>query len=213
MIRSLFGGSAVIATALITATTLFYASPLVAEAALAPHTTLYQQQQEPTSAQELKKLSPAPPAPLPETSLDLSEVVAAPMPVPEAPVTVPARVDVLPAPPAPKPVAGIEEAPAAASQAYVATAYSLAGRTASGRPVGKGIIAADPRVLPLGTRVRLDAGPYSGEYLVADSGGAVKGRKIDVWVPSNREACRFGRRNIKLTVLSYGAKKKARGRN
>jgi 3D (Asp-Asp-Asp) domain-containing protein len=212
MIQSLFGGSAIIATALVTATTLFYASPLVAEAALAPHTTI-RQQQEPTSAQELKKTAPTPPAPLPEISLDSSEMVAAPMPAPEAPVAVPAPVDVLPAPPAPKPVAGIEEAPAAASQAYVATAYSLAGRTASGRPVGKGIIAADPRVLPLGTRVRLDAGPYSGEYLVADSGGAVKGRKIDVWVPSNREACRFGRRNIKLTVLSYGAKKKARGRN
>ena len=57
---------------------------------------------------------------------------------------------------------------------YVATAYSLRGRTASGRPVAKGLIAADPRHLPLGSRVRLEAGAYSGEYLVADTGGAHK---------------------------------------
>ncbi|MCA1557393.1 MAG: 3D domain-containing protein, partial [Acidobacteria bacterium] len=73
--------------------------------------------------------------------------------------------------------------------------------------VRKGTIAADPRVLPFGTRVRLDAGPYSGEYLVTDSGSAVKGNKIDVWVPTYQEACRFGRRNVKLTVLSYGPRR------
>jgi 3D (Asp-Asp-Asp) domain-containing protein len=63
-------------------------------------------------------------------------------------------------------------------------------------------------VLPFGTRVRLDAGQYSGEYLVTDSGSAIKGRKIDVWISSLREACRFGRRNVKLTVLSYGGRHK-----
>ena len=92
---------------------------------------------------------------------------------------------------------------------YVATAYSLRGRTASGKPVAKGLIAADPRVLPLGSRVRLDAGSFSGEYLVADTGTLVRGRRIDIWTPSSREAMRFGKRAIKLTVLSYGGKKKA----
>ncbi|MEJ7713337.1 MAG: 3D domain-containing protein [Pyrinomonadaceae bacterium] len=53
-------------------------------------------------------------------------------------------------------------------------------------------------------RVRLDAGSYSGEYTVADTGGLVRGRKIDIWMPCNIEARRFGRRQIKLTVLSYG---------
>ena len=86
---------------------------------------------------------------------------------------------------------------------YVATAYSLRGRTASGRMVAKGLIAADPRVLPLGARVRLEAGGYSGEYLVADTGGMIKGRRIDIWIPSSREAMKFGRRKVKLTVLSY----------
>ncbi len=91
---------------------------------------------------------------------------------------------------------------------YVATAYSLRGRTASGRPVAKGLIAADPRHLPLGSRVRLDAGAYSGEYLVADTGSLVRGKRIDIWTASSREAMRFGRRTVKLTVLSYGGRKK-----
>lgn len=93
---------------------------------------------------------------------------------------------------------------------YVATAYSLRGRTASGRPVAKGIIAADPRHLPLGSRVRLEAGAYSGEYLVADTGALVRGRRIDIWTPSSREAMRFGRRTVKLTVLSLGSRKRPR---
>jgi 3D (Asp-Asp-Asp) domain-containing protein len=85
---------------------------------------------------------------------------------------------------------------------FTATAYSLRGRTASGAGVRRGIIAADRRVLPLGTRVRLEAGSYSGEYVVADTGGAVRGRKIDIWVPQTSEAMRFGRRPVKLTVLT-----------
>ena len=90
---------------------------------------------------------------------------------------------------------------------FRATAYSLGGRTASGLRVSKGLIAADPRVLPLGTRVLLEAGAYSGEYLVADTGGLVRGKKIDIWTSNTREANRFGRRLVKLTVLSYPAKR------
>lgn len=100
-----------------------------------------------------------------------------------------------------------EEAYVVPPTAYVATAYSLRGRTASGRPVAKGLIAADPRHLPLGARVRLEAGAYSGEYLVADTGSMVRGRRIDIWTPSSREAMRFGRRTVKLTVLSLPRKK------
>lgn len=85
---------------------------------------------------------------------------------------------------------------------FTATAYSLPGRTASGAGVRRGIIAADRRVLPIGTRVKVEAGSYTGEYLVADTGGAVRGRKIDIWMPSTGEAMRFGRRNVKLTVLT-----------
>lgn len=101
------------------------------------------------------------------------------------------------------------EKPVTEPTTYVATAYSLRGRTASGRFVSRGLIAADPRVLPLGSRVRLDAGAYSGEYLVADTGALVKGRRIDIWTPSSKEAMKFGKRKVKLTVLSYGGKRKS----
>ena len=102
-----------------------------------------------------------------------------------------------------------EEDYVVAPTAYMATAYSLRGRTASGQMVSKGLIAADPRHLPLGTRVRLEAGSYSGEYVVADTGSMVRGRRIDIWTPTSREAMRFGKRMVKLTVLSFGAKKRA----
>jgi 3D (Asp-Asp-Asp) domain-containing protein len=116
------------------------------------------------------------------------------------------------------PVTSIESAPDAAAatattgrvlngESYMATAYSLRGRTASGAAVAHGMIAADPRVLPIGSRVRIEAGSYSGEYLVADTGGAVRGKRIDIWTPTSREAMRFGRRTVKLTVLQLGGKR------
>jgi 3D (Asp-Asp-Asp) domain-containing protein len=108
-------------------------------------------------------------------------------------------VESTPATPVEKPA---EQAAPVPGETYSATAYSLRGKTASGQSVGRGLIAADPRLLPLGTRVRLDAGAWSGEYVVADTGGAIKGRKIDIWTPTSREAMQFGRRPVKLTVLS-----------
>jgi 3D (Asp-Asp-Asp) domain-containing protein len=86
----------------------------------------------------------------------------------------------------------------ASKGSFSATAYCLNGRTAMGHGVRRGIIAADPRVLKLGSKVYVDAGAYSGTYLVSDTGGAVKGKKIDVWVPSCGEARRFGRRSIQV---------------
>jgi 3D (Asp-Asp-Asp) domain-containing protein len=109
-----------------------------------------------------------------------------------------------------------QRSPVTASQAlappasFVATAYSLRGRTASGRMVSRGLIAADPSVLPLGSRVLLEHPGYSGEYVVADTGGSIRGRRIDIWTPSAGEAMRFGRRTVKLTVLSYGARRPRR---
>ncbi|MDQ3180259.1 MAG: 3D domain-containing protein [Acidobacteriota bacterium] len=91
---------------------------------------------------------------------------------------------------------------------FRATAYCLKGRTATGGSVRRGIVAADPRVLPLGTRIQLNAGSYSGTYTVADTGGSVKGRILDIWVPSCSEAMRFGRRSIQVSVLGKGKKDK-----
>ena len=84
---------------------------------------------------------------------------------------------------------------------YTATAYCLKGRTAMGHSVRKGLIAADPRVLRLGSKVNLGAGAHSGEYLVSDTGGGIKGRRIDIWMASCSEARKFGRRSILVTPL------------
>lgn len=94
------------------------------------------------------------------------------------------------------------------AKTFKATAYCLRGRTASGGNVRRGIVAADPRVLPLGTRIQLNAGAYSGTYTVADTGGVVKGRILDIWVPSCSEAMRFGRRSVSVSVMGKGKKNK-----
>lgn len=91
------------------------------------------------------------------------------------------------------------------ARSFRATAYCLQGRMANGGGVRRGIVAADPRVLPLGTRIQIAAGSYSGTYTVADTGGAIRGRILDIWVPSCSEAMRFGRKTISVSVV--GAKK------
>ena len=65
------------------------------------------------------------------------------------------------------------------------------GFTASGRPAKWGTIAADRRVFPFGTRLRV---PGYGEGIVEDVGGAIQGRHIDVWFPTHAEALAWGRR-------------------
>jgi 3D (Asp-Asp-Asp) domain-containing protein len=85
--------------------------------------------------------------------------------------------------------------------AFSATAYCLSGRTALGHSVRRGIVAADPRVLKLGSKVLITAGSYTGQYIVSDTGGGVKGKELDIWVPSCSEARRFGRRTVTLSVI------------
>ena len=78
-----------------------------------------------------------------------------------------------------------------------ATAYSLPGTTATGIPVGWGVVAVDPSVIPLGTRMTI---PGYGEGIAADTGSAVRGRVIDVWVPTREQALAWGRRTITVTI-------------
>jgi 3D (Asp-Asp-Asp) domain-containing protein len=82
--------------------------------------------------------------------------------------------------------------------AFSASAYCFSGRTAMGHAVRRGLIAADPRVLRLGSKVYVNAGQWSGYYTVSDTGGAIKGKKIDIWVPSCGEARKFGRRTVQV---------------
>ena len=92
--------------------------------------------------------------------------------------------------------------------AFDATAYSIEGKTAAGTPARRGVVAADPDVLPIGSRIRVhDAGPYSGVYVVHDTGPAVQGREIDIYLANDAEAKRFGRRKVQVEVLDWGAKR------
>lgn len=78
-----------------------------------------------------------------------------------------------------------------------AYAYALRGTTASGIPVAPGVIAVDPRVIPLGTRLWV---PGYGEGIAADTGGDIKGNTIDVWMPSERQASDWGIKTLTITV-------------
>lgn len=77
------------------------------------------------------------------------------------------------------------------------TGYSLPGRTATGLPVGWGIVAVDPNVIPLGTRLTI---PGYGEGVAADTGGAVRGAMIDLWFPTLGQARAWGRRTVTITL-------------
>lgn len=89
---------------------------------------------------------------------------------------------------------------------FVATAYCKGTTTASGVAVRSGIAAADPRLLPVGSVVKLDGTPegHEGIYTVLDTGPKVQGRHVDLYMWSCHEALAFGRRKISLTVLRRG---------
>ncbi|HEX6163730.1 MAG TPA: 3D domain-containing protein [Vicinamibacterales bacterium] len=89
---------------------------------------------------------------------------------------------------------------------FSATAYCKGETTASGVGVRTGIAAADPAILPVGSVVRLETpNPrYSGVWTVMDTGPAVRGRSVDLYLWSCKEALQFGRRKVRLTVLRLG---------
>lgn len=87
-----------------------------------------------------------------------------------------------------------------------ATAYdpSAGSKTAMGTRARVGAVAVDPRVIPLGSKLYIESmdGFASYGYATAeDTGGAIKGNRIDLFYNSNAEANRFGRRNVKVYVL------------
>ena len=80
-----------------------------------------------------------------------------------------------------------------------AVAYSLPGYTALGIPVRRGVVAVDPALIPLGTKLHV---PGYGSSIAADVGYAIKGRIIDLWFPTTAKARQWGRRTVTITV--YG---------
>jgi 3D (Asp-Asp-Asp) domain-containing protein len=77
-----------------------------------------------------------------------------------------------------------------------ATCYDLPGRTATGMPVGQGVVAVDPSVIPLGTRIYV---PGYGNGVAADVGGGIQGDVIDLWMTPSQCAA-WGRRTVTITV-------------
>src|SRR5262245_58421921 len=85
-----------------------------------------------------------------------------------------------------------EPPPAPRLLPFEATAYSIEGTTADGTRAREGVVAADPDVIPLGSHIRIyGAGRYDGAYVVEDTGRAIQGREIDVYLRNDVEAKRF----------------------
>ncbi len=88
----------------------------------------------------------------------------------------------------------------------VATAYTddyasqgkWVGKTASGMKPQVGVVAVDPKVIPLGTELYIEG---YGEAIAGDTGGAIKGHRIDLFFNSRGECMEFGRKNIRVRVV------------
>jgi 3D (Asp-Asp-Asp) domain-containing protein len=88
---------------------------------------------------------------------------------------------------------------------YRATAYNTAGITASGEWTHRHVVAADPDLLPIGSRIKIRrAGRYSGEYVVADTGAKIQGRRLDIYMPGEQVCRKFGTRLVRVKVISVG---------
>ena len=139
-----------------------------------------------------------------ETNLSVLE-----LPTPEVPVT---KLDLS----SPNPGLGSKSSSQAAEEytglqveeplyeVFEATAYCDFGITYSGVLVHRGIVAADPKVLPIGSVIEVSAGDYSGIYTVMDTGGVVKGEIIDIYMPDYEEAIQFGRQSVGVRVIRLG---------
>ena len=86
--------------------------------------------------------------------------------------------------------------------AYTANCEGCSGTTATGIDLNanpdKKVIAVDPAVIPLGSTVEVEG---YGTAVAGDTGGAIKGNKIDVFIPSKSEAVNWGRKDVKIKVL------------
>lgn len=81
----------------------------------------------------------------------------------------------------------------------VATAYTFTGNnTCTGITPYRGVVAVDPRVIPLGTRLYIEG---YGEAVAQDTGGSIQGNRIDVFFPSSEEAVNWGRRTVNVQIL------------
>ena len=87
--------------------------------------------------------------------------------------------------------------PGGGTMTVVATGYAMHGRTATGAPTGWGVVAVDPSVIPLGTRITI---PGYGSGVAADTGSAIQGATIDLWFPTVAQARAWGRRTVTIAL-------------
>jgi 3D (Asp-Asp-Asp) domain-containing protein len=143
---------------------------------------------------------------------------AAPPPPAPAPAPPPARAPVMqpPAPPPPNVVVVERSAPPAESEArgfqvarrmdMRATGYCLRGHMRTGVRTRDGMAATDPSVIPLGSVMRVwrTDGRLVGTFVAMDTGGAIRGNKIDLYMASCSEALDWGIRPVVVEVVAIG---------
>jgi 3D (Asp-Asp-Asp) domain-containing protein/LysM repeat protein len=148
-------------------------------------------------------LSEKPVQPAAETPTESAPAVEASAPVENTPA---------PAVEAPAPAESAPAAEAAApsskeiiveATAYTASCEGCSGITATGIDLlsnpNQKVISVDPSVIPLGSKVYVEG---YGEAIAGDTGGAIKGNKIDIFIPSKQDAINFGRKQVKVTILN-----------
>ena len=97
---------------------------------------------------------------------------------------------------------GTRHRPATTILQMTATAYCHAGTTKSGVWTRPGIVAGDPRIVPLRSLIRIVSPErYAGIYQVMDTGSAIKGRRLDLFIPSCAHAKRFGRQPVVIQLV------------
>lgn len=88
------------------------------------------------------------------------------------------------------------------ASAFTAYCKGCSGKTASGIDLKKNpdikLIAVDPKVIPLGTKVWVEG---YGIAVAGDTGGSIKGNRIDVFVKTKKIALNWGRKNVEIKVL------------
>ena len=93
----------------------------------------------------------------------------------------------------------------AESRIFTATAFSSVGLTTKGNTTKPGTAAADPAIIPLGSKVRVTgAGAYSGDYTVTDTGSKIAGRHIDLYIPDAAAAKAFGKKQVRVEIVTTG---------
>lgn len=144
-------------------------------------------------------------APAAEATTESAPAAAEPAPAPAK--SAPAAAEQAPAPaesaPATEAAAPSAKEITVEATAYTATCEGCSGITATGinlleNPNQK-VISVDPSVIPLGSKVYVEG---YGEAIAGDTGGAIKGNKIDVFIPSKQDAINFGRKQLKVTILN-----------